>query len=171
MPDDFGEVVRRYRADVYVSALQMTGDPEEAEDLVQEAFLRAYRHRADFDGDSEVSTWLYRITVNIYLNEQRRNRPQAQGKVDVPPTGSRITGADPPGETAQRRHLHDQIRAAFQVLTPRERTAVTLRHVSRKSTELTAEIMGVAEGTVKSLLYRGLRKLREQLAPIRDQLE
>lgn len=170
-PDAFGDVVRRHKAEIYGAALEMSGDPTRAEDLVQETFLRAFESWETFDGESAVSTWLYRITVNIYLNEERREEPELRADVDENDLAAVRGNSDNPSVETKRSVLHQRIHRALRVLTRRERTAVTLRHVSGKSTELTAEIMGVAEGTVKSLVYRAVRKLRDELGPLRDQFD
>jgi RNA polymerase sigma-70 factor (ECF subfamily) len=165
------ELVDRYHRRVYALALDLTGDHHDAEDLSQEVLIKACESLDSYRGDAAPFTWLYRIAVNTYLNRGRGQKRQAttlQGDFEHMTDG--VGAAPETGEHAERRQMQAHIEAALDVLSPRERSAFVLKHEHDLRIKDVAASMDVAPGTVKSLLYRATRKLRDELAFYRDQL-
>ena len=154
--DAFGELFRRHRDRMWSVALRTIGDRELAADAVQEAFISAFRRADRFRGDSAVTTWLHRITVNAAIDRLRREKPTAP-----------LPDIDP----ADRHDRHDQaetaldVRAALATLPEAQRVALVLVDMEGLSVARAAEILGVAEGTVKSRCSRGRAALALLLAP------
>ena len=165
------ELVDRYHRRIYALALDLTGNHHDAEDLSQEVLIKACESLDSYRGDAKPFTWLYRIAVNTYLNRTRGRTQQATTLQDDFERTSDGVGAPPTtGERAERRQMQDHIEAALEVLSPRERSAFVLKHEHDLRIKDVAASMDVATGTVKSLLYRATRKLRDELAFYRDQL-
>ncbi|MFK5634307.1 MULTISPECIES: RNA polymerase sigma factor SigM [unclassified Ornithinimicrobium] len=151
--DAFGEIFRRHRDRMWALALRTTRDPELASDAVQDAFLNAFRRADSFRGDSQVTTWLHRITVNACLDRLRRVRPTSD-----------ITDLDPM-DPHDRHHSVDvrlDVQAALARLPEGQRLALTLVDMHGLSIAEAARVLDVAEGTVKSRCSRG----REAMARI-----
>lgn len=167
----FQELVETHKKRVYYLALDLTGNHHDAEDLAQDVFIKAYRAMDSFRGDAKVFTWLYRIAVNTHLNRRRKKavrNMQLQEDFDRQADDS---GALPDtDEQAQRQQMQSHIRASLDALSPRERSAFVLKHMNGLTIKDTAAAMDIAPGTVKSLLYRATRKLRDELAFYRDDL-
>ncbi|WP_237565867.1 RNA polymerase sigma factor SigM [Ornithinimicrobium cerasi] len=152
-PDAFGELFRRHRDRMWALALRTTRDPEIASDAVQDAFLNAFRRAGSFRGDSQVTTWLHRITVNASLDRLRRVRPTSD-----------LADHDPV-EPRDRHHSVDvrlDVQAALAQIPEGQRLALTLVDMHGLSVAEAASVLGVAEGTVKSRCSRG----REAMAAI-----
>jgi len=178
----------RHRAKIYQLGCRYLGDPAEAEDLVQQVFIKAYENVGKFRGEAQVSTWLYRIAVNAALERRRRRR--TIGIDDVHPLGSdalaanatldaevrsgwnhrpAMAGADidaNPEVAVERRALQGRINEALEELSPSQRLAFVLRHWEGMSIREIADVLGAAEGTVKSHLFRAVRTLRVELADL-----
>jgi RNA polymerase sigma-70 factor (ECF subfamily) len=165
----FQELVDQYKKKVYYLAYDMMGNHEDAEDVSQEVFLRAFRFMKDFRGDAKLSSWLYRITHNVCI-DQRRKKPLAIISLNPDPElgvaemeiEDKSSG---PQETLQARMLQKDIQKALDVLTPRERSVFVMRHYNDMMVREIAEILKISDGTVKSLLFRAVRRLRKALAP------
>lgn len=166
------ECVARYAPFIHRLALRLTGDEAEAEDVVQETFLNAFRAIASFEGRSELSTWLYRIATNIVMMRRRRLQPER-----IPVDGLDETeeaGATPPAlldpcclperdyETAETWAALEQ---AIRELPESLRVVFVLRELEGLSTEATAAALGLSPDVVKTRLYRARLRLRERLAP------
>lgn len=162
---EFRELVETHKKRVYYLALDLTGNHHDAEDLAQDVFIKAFRALDSFRGDAKVFTWLYRITVNTHLNRRRKKavrNMQLQEDFDRQEDDS---GALPKtDEHAQREQMQAHIQASLDALSPRERSAFVLKHMNGLTIKDTAAAMDVAPGTIKSLLYRATRKLRDELA-------
>lgn len=170
-PTVIEDIVRTYKREVYHLALQLCRDHDDAEDLVQEVFIRAWKSLDTFRGDSRLSTWLHRITVNLYINTVRSKGYQARKEQDSFDeeymTGRRGADYDPERELASqeiRRHVEE----ALARLSPAQRTAFVLRHFHDLSIKEIAERMNNTEGTVKVLLFRAVRNLQKLLSFYRD---
>ena len=146
--DAFEELVRRYAKRVYVIALRSSGNPEDAADITQEVFLRAWRSIENFRGDSGFSTWLFRITMNICVDHARHRQAQPQ-------TTTLTTEDD--------EELGRELAAALAEISEEHRRIVLLRDVSGMSYSEIAEILEISEGTVKSRLARARIALRRIL--------
>ena len=169
-PSAFRALVEEHKQQLYYLALDLTGNHHDAEDLSQEVFIKAYEALDDFRGEAAAYSWLYRITVNTYLNAQRKKSVDTLwDDFSRQPAGH--DGLPIPDQRAEARGIQEDIEEALDVLSPRERTAFVLRQYQDLSVKETAEAMDVAEGTVKSFLYRAMQKLRKALDFRRDDLE
>jgi RNA polymerase sigma-70 factor (ECF subfamily) len=159
----FDELVRRTYVDTYTLALRLTSDEEDARDVVQEAYIRAWKGIGRFRGDAQFSTWLYRITANCastFVAKRRRFRaePLLPGHdpvdlhAEVQPEGMAESNAD-----------LDRLAAAVAELPPRLRAAVVLKDVYGLSHEDIAEELGISVSAAKVRLHRGRRRLRDAL--------
>jgi RNA polymerase sigma-70 factor, ECF subfamily len=163
-PWAFEQLVRRHRDRLWAVALRTLRDPEEAADALQEALISAYRAAGSFRAESAVTTWMHRIVVNACLDRVRRR--QARPTVTLPDEG--------PGEPAEPRdRLAERdtamaIDAALGQLPIEQRSAITLVDIEGYSVAETAQILGVAEGTVKSRCARGRGRLALLLGHLRN---
>jgi len=171
---EFESLVLRYQNSVYNIALRMSGNPDEAQDLAQEAFVRAYRSFDSYRRGTSFDKWLYKIVTNLYIDEVRRRRRRPY----VESLDERITmsGGDEiereiadvshsPETVYDREHLDMCIQSALAELPPEFRMAVILCDIEGFSYEEIAQIMGTSIGTVRSRIHRGRRGLRERIAP------
>jgi RNA polymerase sigma-70 factor, ECF subfamily len=159
-PDAFSEIVHRHRDRMWAVALRTLGDPEEAADALQEAFLSAYRAAGRFRGDAAVTTWLHRIVVNACLDRLRREKVAVRragdlGELDLP---------DPHDRHASVEARLD-VREALATLPEGQRMALVLVDMHGLSVAEAAEVLQVAEGTVKSRCFRGREALAAVLGP------
>jgi RNA polymerase sigma-70 factor (ECF subfamily) len=165
VPATFRDLVETYQRPLYYLALDLTGNPHDAEDLSQEVFIRAWRSLAQFRGEATVYTWLRRIALNLYLNQQRRKVWSMLRFFGESPALEQRTDPLPrPDHHTDDRMRQQHIAAALDGLSPRERSAFVLRHYEDLALKDVAEAMGISEGTVKSLLFRATQKLRQSLA-------
>ena len=154
----FEAVVWKYQRDLYRLAYRFTRNMEDAKDLAQEAFLRAYRALPRFDGRSSVYTWLYRITLNLCLNHRRGRTPEG--------TAEAAGVADPaPGalEALAGAEREAAVAAAIASLPPQQRTTVILRVQEGLPHKAIVEILECSERTVKANFFHAIRNLRERL--------
>ena len=165
----FRVLVERHEANVYYLALGMTHNHHDAEDLVQEVFLKAYRHLAGFRSDSSLSTWLYRITVNAVLDQRRRKRFQIwKRSVPIEPESPALEVKETSPEADPERSAHsvrirEEVDRAIERLSPLEKSVFVLRHYNELSIREVAEVLDRAEGTIKNTLFRALAKMRREL--------
>lgn len=165
----FDELVRRHQGAIVGLARSLTGGSADAEDLAQEVFVKAYRGFDDFRGEASAFSWLYRITVNTFLNTRRKKALRFRQLWDD--FSHRPTHDEAAPETSvETEAVQRHIAQALDRLSPRERSAFVLRHYHELSIKEIAIVLEIAEGTVKSLLFRGVQKLREVLAFYRDEL-
>ena len=158
----FGVLVSRHRDRAWAVALRTLGDPNDAADAVQEAFVKAFRTVGAFRGDAQFSTWLHRIVVNACLDHMRRSRVRPTSPLDE--TAAAVADpADPIGRT----ELGHDVVAALSRITPDQRTAIVLVDVEGYSVDEAAALLGVPAGTVKSRCHRGRVQLAELLGYLR----
>lgn len=169
-PDlSFHELVETHKRALYYLALDLTGNHHDAEDLSQEVFIKAHKALHSFRGDSAWYTWLRRIAINTYLNKKRKKALSMMRFFGDDDDARRKTSAEAsPAALAEGALLRSHIERALERLSPRERTAFILRHHQDMSIQEVADDMEVADGTVKSLLYRATHKLRGELAFLRE---
>jgi len=165
----FRELVEAYKKKMYYFALDMVGDPADAEDISQEVFLKAFRGFKTFKRDAKLSSWLYRIAYNTSVDHLRRRSltPEAveDSVLDVSRAGfSESPASSDPARTAENRLLGARVEKALQKVSSRERTVFLLRHYNDLMLDEIAETMQISVGSVKSYLFRCLRKLRKELA-------
>ena len=167
----FEELVERYKQKAYRIAFDFTRDREEAKDLSQEAFLRAFTHLNGFDQRASFYTWFYRILVNLCLDYRRRGQrvswqpfEEQDGK-----TAEKNEIANPgpsPDREAMSGEISRKIGAALNSLPPKQRTAFVLKNHEGLSIREIAKIMQTAEGTVKTHIHRAVLALRQSLAEL-----
>jgi RNA polymerase sigma-70 factor (ECF subfamily) len=155
---------------LYACAIQMLADRGEAEDAVQEAFLRAWRAIGRFDGRSELSTWLYRICINVCLNTLRRRRRVkaadiSDPRLPEPEADPTQDGVDPVG-TAESTELQKKLASALDSLSPSLRTTVILVLIQGVPHKEAAEVLGCPEGTIAWRIHEARRRLRELLGEL-----
>ncbi|MEU8230208.1 RNA polymerase sigma factor SigM [Actinoplanes sp. NPDC048967] len=166
-PQAFNHLIRRHRDRLWAVALRTIGDREEAADAVQDALLSAHRGAAKFRGESAVTTWLHRIVVNACLDRIRRR--QAHPTVPLP-DGTRSDDGPHGPEPAAPVQDHDTalvVRAALAALPVEQRAALVLVDVQGYPVIEAAEILGVAEGTIKSRCARGRARMALALGHLR----
>lgn len=149
----FGRLVREHAVILHGLARRLATHPEDAEDLVQETFLRAWKDRGRFRGDADIGTWLYRILLNVCLDRRRRHaRLLRWGRAPRRPPPD-------PLRQAARRDLLDRVFEAVAGLPGRQRECLLLRVRAGLSYREVAEVMGIGEGGVKSHLVQARRTL------------
>jgi RNA polymerase sigma-70 factor (ECF subfamily) len=165
----FEELVERHKQKAYRIAFDFARDREEAKDLSQEAFLRAYTHLGNFDGRSCFYTWFYRILVNVCLDYKRRAKRKFAEEFN-----EAVEGQVEPSQVSQNPVSPDQhvlagqlsrkVSIALDALPPRQKTAFILKNNQGLSIREIAAMMQTAEGTVKVHLHRAVKALRQSLA-------
>jgi RNA polymerase sigma-70 factor, ECF subfamily len=168
--DAFSELVSHYDRRVFRMAKQITQNDEDAEDVLQETFLKAYSHLDDFQGNSKFYTWLVRIAVNEALMKLRKRRSDKTVPLDDPiDTGEDVVAREiavweeNPEDTYSREELGKILDDAVQSLKPAYRTVFILRDIEEMSIEETAETLSLSISAVKSRLLRARLQLREKL--------
>jgi RNA polymerase sigma-70 factor (ECF subfamily) len=166
----FDELVRVTSRDTYTLAFRLVGNEEDARDVVQETYLRAYKGIGKFRGDAQFSTWLYRITANCantHLSKRRRHRHD-----ELPDEGTSMLADSNPDRDPQASvlasSLRDRLDVALDDLPPKLRAVVVLRDVYDLPHEAIARELGISETAAKVRLHRARRKLREAVFPGRD---
>ena len=156
------QVVREHSARVYRLAYRLSGNPQDAEDLTQETFVRVFRSLADFSPGT-FEGWLHRITTNLFLDMVRRRQ---RIRFDaLPEDTERLPGTAPsPEQVYSDTHLDPQVQAALDALSPEFRVAVVLCDIEGLTYEEIAATLGIKLGTVRSRIHRGRVQLREALA-------
>ena len=170
-PESFATLINQYDRHIYRLALNITGNQEDAEDVLQESFLKAYSNLDRFQGDSRFYTWLVRIAVNEALMKLRKRRGASWVSLDEPvETNDRSLmpreiedWADNPEQSYAKAELQDILNQAVEKLEPQFRTVFVLRDVEDFSTEETAKMLGLSVPAVKSRLLRARLRLRERL--------
>ena len=165
--DSFNQLILRWERPIYALAYRVIGREEEARDVCQEAFLRAFRALPGFKGQAKFSSWLYRITLNLCRDWIRRHRraPVSQMPEDTDPM--ELAAAVGPVETiedlAARRELTLVVEKAMELLPDEQRTAIILKEYHGLTFQEIADLQGCPLSTVKTRLYQGLTVLRRQL--------
>lgn len=164
----FREVVEAHGRKLYHLAYRMTGNPAVAEDVVQEAFLRAYRNLSSFDGSSQLNTWLHRITANAALDELRRQKRTRLRFVPLEAdSGADRAASEAPGPDrhAMSREIDSDVADALDALSPMERTAFVLRHFEHQTSAEIGRALGTRESAARQAIFRAVHKLRKILTP------
>jgi RNA polymerase sigma-70 factor (ECF subfamily) len=169
--ESFATLINQYDRHIYRLALNITGNQEDAEDVLQDSFLKAYSNLSQFQGDSRFYTWLVRIAVNEALMKLRKRRRASWVSLDEPAETDDHSlmpreiedWAENPERTYAETELRDIMSEAIEKLEPQFRTVFVLRDVEELSTEETAKMLGLSVPAVKSRLLRARLKLREQL--------
>jgi RNA polymerase sigma-70 factor (ECF subfamily) len=177
-PAAFRELVEQNKQNVYYLALDLTGNHYDAEDISQEVFIKAYRGIGKFRSGAKINTWLYRITMNTFIDKKRKkslhlvslpagaDEDDGVGALDLVADAS--TGN--PERELKASKIAAHIDAALQSLSEQERAVFVMRHYEDMALKEISSALGIAEGTVKSLLFRSIRKLRQLLSFYEDEL-
>jgi len=162
----FRRLYEEYHQKVYSTAITMLGNTEDAEDAVQEVFMKIYRKISYFKGKSKIGTWLYRIAVNVCIDHVRRNKVRRAKSVSL--EESSLISLTENGEKADSSvasgELNRITKIAIMQLSPKLRTVVVLRELQELTHSEIAGILGCSKGTVSSRLTRGRLKLRDILS-------
>ncbi len=169
----FQGLVERYQRKVYALALGLLRDPDEARDTAQEAFLKVHQHLDGFQGSASFYTWIYRITVNLCIDQLRK--AGRGGKVEFDEAAQFQEVGSPADELAPRRlgfdphralsdkELRQRIQEALGTLSEQHRAVLLLREVDGLSYKEMADILGCAEGTIMSRLFHARKRMQELL--------
>jgi RNA polymerase sigma-70 factor (ECF subfamily) len=156
----FFAIAERHQARIYSAVLRIVGDAHEAEDVVQDALLRAHAKLKSFRAEAALSTWLYRIAVNLALRRARRRRQSLPHDALFDPAQEPTTD---PAAAAQLRQRRQTVSSAVQSLPERQRVCVLLRYFEHHSYDEIADILDVSIGTVCSRLYHARGRLARLL--------
>lgn len=172
----FRELVVRHQRKAYAVALGMVRDPDDARDICQEAFLKAHKHLARFEGEAQFFTWLYRIIANLAIDHLRRKRRATveldETQLEEPPADD--TGVSPhrlgfdPQRALSDRELRARITAALDQLSPAHRAVLVMREVDGLSYQEMADTLGIAIGTVMSRLFHARKRMQALLKDARE---
>ncbi len=169
----FRELVETHKKKVYFLALDMVGNPVDAEDVSQEVFLKVFRSFDTFNRDAKLGSWLYRITYNACIDHLRKRaltpEPMEEEALEAGfrnhPQFSTPRASDDPAVAAENAQLRDRIERALETVSPQEKAVFILRHHEDLALGDIAEALGLSVGSVKSYLFRAVRKLRKELLP------
>jgi RNA polymerase sigma-70 factor (ECF subfamily) len=166
--DSFNQLILRWERPIYALAYRQIGREDDARDVVQEAFLRAFRALPGFKGQAKFSSWLYRITLNLCRDWMRRERRapfvQPPEGVDVDELAAATTSqTESIEDVVTRKDLSRRVASAMQVLPDEQRSAIILKEYHGLTFQEIAELQGCPLSTVKTRLYQGLTVLRREL--------
>jgi RNA polymerase sigma-70 factor (ECF subfamily) len=173
----FDSLVRRYDRSVLRLALHMLGNEQDAQDVHQDAFIKAYRHLSNFRFECSFYTWLYRIVTNLCLDQLRRRKSRREDpstvddgmgeSIDLLANLTDGRASANPARELERKVMNTAIQSALNELTPRERTVFELKHYQGLKLRTIGEMLSTTEETAKNTLFRATRKLRARLADAR----
>src|SRR3990167_9839588 len=165
--DSFNQLVLRWERPIYALAYRVIGREEDARDVAQETFLRAYRALSGFKGQAKFSSWLYRITLNLCRDWIRRERRapvmQAPEGVDIIELAGRATPSESIEDPVTRRQLGRAVGRVMSLLPDEQRTAIIMKEYHGLTFQEIAELLDCPLSTVKTRLYQGLSVLRKKL--------
>lgn len=169
--DAFRLLVEQHSRAIFRLAFRMTGNEEDAEDVVQETFLRAYRQLDKYEARSSFSTWLYRIASNYSLDlirmRKRHEEKRERGSVEDRDILQSIPVDSPgPDRLLYGIQISDRVNAALNELSAQERTAFVLRHFEGQSIQEIGEALGTGTNATKHSIFRAVQKLRKSLEPM-----
>jgi RNA polymerase sigma-70 factor (ECF subfamily) len=172
--DAFRALVETHSRSVFRLAFRMTGNEQDAEDVVQESFLRAYRQLGRFESRANFGTWLYRIVSNCSVDLMRSKQArhdQVRGDSLDQEGAMELPAVDMPGpeRIAESAEIERRVQHALQDLSPLERAAFTLRHYEGRSIDEISATLGLGTSAAKHSVFRAVKKLRLALAPLRSQ--
>ena len=160
--DGFKSLVERHSRSVFRLAYRMTGNESDAEDIVQETFMRAYKQLNRYESRSSFSTWLYRIAANCSVDLIRARK--VRQPVEVPET---LKSSDPePDRALYSSQVKHKVSLAMNQLSGQERTAFVLRHFEGQSIDEISKALGVGDNAAKHAVFRAVQKLRRALEPV-----
>lgn len=157
----FGELVQKYKQQIYFVAYRMTNNHSDADDLSQEAFIKAYESIGNFREKSSFSTWLYRIVMNMTINHLKK---KGKKQVFILDENISIGDSSNPGKIAEERELHEEITKAIDSLPLKQKAVVELALLEGLPHKEIAGILGCPEKTVSWRLFQARNKLKEKLS-------
>lgn len=163
----YGELVRRYQDRLFNAVYRLLDQPEDAQDVVQEAFISAYQSLASFKGDAQFFTWLYRIAMNAAISHRRKHKlavsleTGSKNELLIDPLDE--SAYSQPGDLLEQREEESRLKSALNRLSVEHRAVLILKDIDGQKYEDIAEIMGVPVGTVRSRLHRARTELRDLL--------
>jgi RNA polymerase sigma-70 factor (ECF subfamily) len=169
-PDAFGELVKRYGRSVFALAFRLTGNEQDAEDVVQETFIRAYRQLHRFESRSSFGTWVNRIAANCAV-DLLRSRPRRHESIDAAGDQATVahtelaTSEPSPDRLAVGQEITARLEAAMAGLSDLERAAFVLRHYEGESIDVIGRRLGLKTSAAKHSVFRAVRKMRAALEP------
>lgn len=179
--DAYRVLVERHSRTVYRMAYRMMGNAHDAEDVVQESFLRGYQKLKQFAGNANFGTWVYRIAANYAIDrlrqrnaeEARRERPSKAGEdlLAVDPLSQVQDTSPSPERLAGSTQLAERMKAALAELSPAERTAIVMRHWDGCGIEEIAVVLKSSSNATKNTVFRAVQKLRRALTPFQEEKE
>jgi RNA polymerase sigma-70 factor (ECF subfamily) len=167
----FRMLVEQHSRRAFQLAYRITGNQQDAEDVVQESFIRAYRQLSRFEARAHFATWLHRIVANcsVDLIRSRRSRWDHASMDDIAPVEQPCTESPDPERLAESAHIERSVATAMAELTPLERAAFTLRHYEGRSIAEIGQTLGLGVSATKHSVFRAVRKLRTALEPLRGE--
>jgi RNA polymerase sigma-70 factor (ECF subfamily) len=163
----FGELVHRYQDRLFNSVIRILDNPDDAQDVVQDAFVSAYQSLGSFKGDAEFFTWLYRIAFNTAVTLRRRRRAMVsletgrESSATIDPVD--LSPESKPGTAMERSEEETIVRTALNRLSGEHRIVLVLKDIEGMKYEQIAEVIGVPIGTIRSRIHRARLELREIL--------
>ncbi len=165
--DSFNQLVLRWERPIYALAYRVIGREEDARDVAQETFLRAFRALSGFKGQAKFSSWLYRITLNLCRDWIRRERrtpvAQAPEGMDLVELAAEATPSESIEDLVSRKELGRAVAKVMSILPEEQRTAIILKEYHGLTFQEIADLLGCPLSTVKTRLYQGLTVVRRQL--------
>jgi len=170
--DAFRLLVERHSRDIFQLAYRIMGNEHDAEEVVQDTFLRCYRSLSSFESRSSFRTWIYRIATNRCYDRLRQRKLEPQPFPDDLESGDSVIDLVPSGNPGPERHLlskeiGERLRRVVGQLSASERTAFVLRHFEGRSLEEIASVLDITVNSAKNTVYRAVQKLRSELQPLR----
>jgi RNA polymerase sigma-70 factor (ECF subfamily) len=167
--DAFRVLVEAHARRAFSLAFRLTGSAQDAEDVVQESFIRAYRRLPSFESRANFGTWLHRIVVNCAIDSIRARHPQATDADGDVAEAIEIMPSDTPSpeRLARSAEVRRHLAASMEKLTALERLAFVLRHDEGRSIDEIGRTLGIRESAAKHAVFRAVRKLRASLGPLR----
>jgi RNA polymerase sigma-70 factor, ECF subfamily len=166
--DAFRALVEQHSRSVFRVAFRLTWNEQDAEDVVQETFLKAYRELPRFEARAQFGSWLHRIAANCAIDLIRK-RPRGAAPIEsnVEAMLESVASDDPgPDRQATSREVRERLEVALQALTPLERAAFTLRHVEQQPVKEISAALGQSPVATRHSIFRAVTKLRQAMAPL-----
>ncbi|WP_347489348.1 sigma-70 family RNA polymerase sigma factor [Desulfoscipio sp. XC116] len=164
----FEQLIKIYQNKVYALCYQLTNNQSDAQDLAQEAFVKAYRSLSGFRSEADFGTWIHRITVNLWINTKRRQRPEVSLDATLTTDKGEMTFDVPsdeetPEETLERKEFNSLVKMALNDLSEEHRTVLLLREMQGYNYDEIAQITNCSLGTVKSRINRARLNLKQKI--------